>query len=144
MPATGKISEARSPSVPPSCPVPTLLISPVAPFALYFVVLDVEGTMKKLALVASAATALICAAALVDTPADAKKRVKKPAASPAGQMAYRGSVDPPPRGAGGPIRSGNWCWRHEFGYTTRSQFGYWVPLSTLTSQTASDRCRRAL
>ena len=84
--------------------------------------------MKKLALVASAATALICAAALVDTPADAKKRVKKPAASPAGQMAYRGSVDPPPRGAGGPIRSGNWCFKFgPPGMTTGSQYGYWRP-----------------
>jgi hypothetical protein len=98
--------------------------------------------LKKLALVASAATALICAAALV-TSADAKKRVKKPAAAPAGQMAYGDSVEPPPRGAGGPIRSGNWCWKHEFGYTTRSQYGHWVPLSALTNQTVIDRCRRA-
>jgi len=110
-----------------------------------------EGALKNLALVASAATALICAAALVAAPADAKskKHAKKPAATTS-QMAaapgygYYGGSAEPRRDAGGPIRSGNMCWRHEFGYTTRSQFGYWVPLSTLTSQTASDRCRRAL
>ena len=101
--------------------------------------------MKNLALVASAATALISAAALVATPVDAKKYVSRHAPPAAGQMIYGGSVEPPPRGAGGPIRSGNWCWRHEFGYTTRSQYGHWVPLPTLAAlnQTASDRCRRA-
>ena len=96
--------------------------------------------MKKLALVASASTALICAAALVATPVDAKKHVTRhapPAAS------YGGSVEPPARDGGGPIRSGNWCWKHSEGYTTRSQHGHWVPLSALTNQTAIDRCRRA-
>ena len=37
--------------------------------------------MKKLALVASAATVLVCAASLIATPADAKKHAKKPAAA---------------------------------------------------------------
>ena len=82
--------------------------------------------MKKPALVASAATALICAAALVATPVDAKKDVRRHAPPAAGQMVYGGSTDPPRREAGGPIRSGNMCWKHEFGYTTRSQFGYWT------------------
>ena len=100
--------------------------------------------MKKLALVASASTALICAAALVATPVDAKKHGRRHAPPAGGQMADGGSVEPPPRGAGGPIRSGNWCWMHEFGYTTRSQYGHWVPLASLTARpTASERCRRA-
>jgi hypothetical protein len=75
-----------------------------------------------------AAITLICAAALVATPADAKKRVKKPAAAPASQMAYDGSAVPPPRGAGGPVRSGNWCFKFgPPGMTTGSQYGYWRP-----------------
>ena len=82
--------------------------------------------MKLVMSTAVAATALICATALVASPADAKKRVKKPAAAPAGQMAYGGSVEPPPREAGGPIRSGNMCWKFTRG-TTGSQFGYWRP-----------------
>jgi hypothetical protein len=100
-----------------------------------------EGTLKKLALVASAATALICAAALV-TPADAKKHVRSQARSAVAQMVYGGSAESRRQG-GGPIRSGNMCWRYALGYTTASQYGYWVPLSTLTNQTAIDRCRRA-
>jgi len=73
-----------------------------------------------------AATALICAAALVATPVDAKKHVRRHAPPAAGQMAYGGSVEPPPREAGGPIRSGNMCWKFTRG-TTGSQFGYWRP-----------------
>ena len=99
--------------------------------------------MKLVMSTTAAATVLICAAALVATPVDAKKHVRKHAPPTATQMAYGGSVEPPPRGAGGPIRSGNMCWRYALGYTTASQYGYWVPLSTLTNQTAIDRCRRA-
>ena len=43
-----------------------------------------------------AATALICAAALVATPVDAKKHVRRHAPPAGGQMAYGGSVEPPP------------------------------------------------
>lgn len=81
--------------------------------------------MNKLALVASAATALICAAALVATPVDAKKHVRRHAAPAAGQMVYGGSAEPR-HDAGGPIRSGNMCWKNAFGYTTQGQHGYWV------------------
>ena len=83
------------------------------------------------------------AAALVATPVDAKKHVSRHAPPAADQMVYGGSAAPR-REAGGPIRSGNMCWKHEFGYTTRSQYGHWVPLATLTARPiASERCRRA-
>jgi len=39
-------------------------------------------------------------------------------------MVYGGSAEPRHE-AGGPIRNGNMCWHNEFGYTTRSQYGYW-------------------
>jgi len=84
--------------------------------------------MKKLALVASAATALICAAALVATPVDAKKHVRRHAPPAAHQMVYGGSAEPRPREAGGPIRSGNWCFKFgPPGMMTGSQYGYWRP-----------------
>jgi hypothetical protein len=87
-----------------------------------------EGTLKKLAFVASTATALVCAAALIATPADAKRHHKKPAAAAAaGQMAYGpppgpGGYNAGPMHAGGyPVRSGTQCWKevdvsHDRGY----------------------------
>jgi hypothetical protein len=89
-----------------------------------------EGTLKKLAFVASVATALVCAAALVATPADAKKRAKKPAAAPAAQMAGGPGMGGPGMGGpvhqnGGPIKSGSMCWKDE-GSRTQAQFGYWA------------------
>lgn len=85
--------------------------------------------MNKLALVASAATALVCAASLIaTTPADAKKHHKKPApAAAAGQMAYGpgpapGGYNAGPQHAGGyPVRTGAMCWKeidtsHDRGY----------------------------
>jgi hypothetical protein len=80
--------------------------------------------MKLVMSTAVAAIALICAAALVATPADAKKRVKKPAAAPAGQLAYDGTAEPR-HDPGGPIRSGNWCWKYFHGYTTNGTYGHW-------------------
>jgi len=77
-------------------------------------------------LVASAATVLICAAALVATPVDAKKHVRRHATPTANQLIYGGSAEPR-HDAGGPIRSGNMCWHNEFGYRTRAQYGYWAP-----------------
>jgi hypothetical protein len=89
-----------------------------------------EGTLKKLALVASAATALVCAASLIATPADAKKHHKKPAAAPAQQTAYGpgpayGGTGGPVHANGGPVRSGDMCWKDE-GSRTQAQFGYWT------------------
>ena len=83
--------------------------------------------MKKLALVASAVTALVCAASLIAiTPADAKKRAKKPAAAPTAQMAGGpGGMGGPVHVNGGPVRSGNMCWKDE-GSRTQAQFGYWA------------------
>jgi hypothetical protein len=86
-----------------------------------------EGTLKKLALVATAATALICAAALITTPAEAKKHHKKqPAAAPTGQMVGGpgGYSAGPSHQPGGPMRSGKMCWsdRDPSGNTGQ---GYW-------------------
>ena len=86
--------------------------------------------MKKLALVASAATALVCAASLIaTTPADAKKHHKKPAAAATAQTAaapgYGGYNAGPVHTNGGPVRSGNMCWKDE-GSRTQAQFGYWT------------------
>lgn len=82
--------------------------------------------MKKLALAASAAVALVCAASLVATPADAKRHHhKKPAAAPAGQMAGGPPGGPgmggPMHVGGGPRKSGAMCWKeidvsHDRGY----------------------------
>ena len=77
--------------------------------------------MKKLAFVASVATALVCAAALVVTPADAKKRAKKPAAAPAAQMAGDPGMGGPMHAGGGPVKTGTMCWKeidvtHDRGY----------------------------
>lgn len=82
--------------------------------------------MKKLALVASAATALVCAASLiVTTPADAKKAQKKPAATTSQQMAAgAGGYNAGPQHTGGaPVRTGSMCWKeidsaHDRGYWT--------------------------
>jgi hypothetical protein len=79
-----------------------------------------EGTfVKKLAIVASAATALLCAAALVAAPAEAKtKHHKKPAAAPVVTVSNAG---PSPNGYIGPTKSAGMCWG---GYDTRG-FGFW-------------------
>jgi len=88
--------------------------------------------LKKLALVASAATALVCAASLIATPADAKKHHKKPAAAPAAQtMAYGPGPGPgynagPMHAPGGPIKSGNMCWTDRDPWANTGQ-GYWKP-----------------
>jgi hypothetical protein len=82
-----------------------------------------EGTLKKLAFLTSAAIALVCAASLVATPADAKKHAKKPAAAPAAQMA--GGPGPsmagPMHTGGGATKTGTMCWKevdasHDRGY----------------------------
>ena len=80
--------------------------------------------MKKLALVATAATALICAAALITTPAEAKKHHKKqPAAAPTGQT-IGGPGAGPSHQPGGPMRSGNMCWSDKDPSANTGQ-GYW-------------------
>ena len=77
--------------------------------------------MKKLAFLTSAAVALVCAASLVATPADAKKRAKKPAAAPAAQMAGGPGMGGPMHAGGSPIKTGTMCWKeidasHDRGY----------------------------
>jgi hypothetical protein len=87
-----------------------------------------EGTLKKLALVASAATALVCAASLIATPAEAKKHhAKKPAATTSQQMAAGpGGYNAGPRhDNGGPVKSGTMCFKDTDGAHTQAQFGYW-------------------
>jgi hypothetical protein len=81
-----------------------------------------EGTLKKLALVASAATALVCAASLIATPADAKRQAKKPAAAPAAQTAGSPGTGGPQHVAGGPIKTGSMCWKE---VDTTHDRGYW-------------------
>lgn len=83
--------------------------------------------MKKLALVVSAATALVCAASLIATPADAKKHHKKPAATTSQTTATGpGGYNAGPQHVnGGPIKSGSMCWKDE-GSRTQAQFGYWA------------------
>jgi hypothetical protein len=86
-----------------------------------------EGTLKKLAFVASAATILVCAASLIATPADAKtKHHKKPAAA-AGQMAGGpgGMNAGPSHMPGGPVKSGNMCWKDRDPWGNTGQ-GYWA------------------
>jgi hypothetical protein len=90
-----------------------------------------EGTLKKLALVATAATALICAAALVTTSAEAKKHhhKKHPAAAPTSAMAggpgYMGGPGMGDRhDLGGPMKSGGMCWKDKDVWANTGQ-GYW-------------------
>ena len=81
--------------------------------------------MKKRALVASAATALVCAASLIaSTPADAKKAAKKPAATTSQQMAGGpgGYGYGPQHVGGGPVRTGSMCWKE---VDTTHDRGYW-------------------
>jgi hypothetical protein len=90
-----------------------------------------EDALKKLALVASAATALVCAASLIATaPADAKKHHKKPAAAAAGQTTaapdYGGYNAGPRHDLGGPMRSGDQCWADKDPASNTGQ-GYWKP-----------------
>ena len=81
--------------------------------------------MKKLALVASAATALVCAASLIaTTPADAKKHHKKPPAAASQQMAAGpgGYNAGPQHTGGGAVRTGSMCWKE---IDTTHDRGYW-------------------
>jgi len=84
--------------------------------------------LKKLAFVASTATALVCAASLIaTTPADAKKHHKKPAATAAGQMAYGPGPGPgygggPYHAGGYPVKTGTMCWKE---VDTSHDRGYW-------------------
>jgi hypothetical protein len=88
-----------------------------------------EGTLKKLALVASAATVLICSASLIATPVDAKskKHAKKPAATTSQQMAAGpGGYNAGPRhDPGGPMTSGTMCWKDKDAWANTGQ-GYWA------------------
>ena len=81
--------------------------------------------MKKLALVTSAATALVCAASLIATPAGAKKHPKKPAAAAPAQMAYGpgpGYGGGPYHAGGYPVKTGTMCWKE---IDTTHDRGYW-------------------
>ena len=96
--------------------------------------------MKKLAFVASVASALVCTVALVATPADAAKKraAKKPAAQsqqmaagpggyaagPGGYAAGPGYNAGPPHAPGGPVKSGNMCWVAKDPWANTGQ-GYW-------------------
>ena len=75
--------------------------------------------MNKLAFVTTAAIALLCAASLAATPADAKTHHKKPAAAKVAATA-----DPGPHAPGGPMRSGNMCWKDADPWANKGQ-GYW-------------------
>jgi hypothetical protein len=77
-----------------------------------------EGTLNKLAFVATAAVAALCAVALIATPADAKKRKRAPAPR-TDITANAGGLEHHP---GGPIRSGRMCWKEP---DTRGM-GYWA------------------
>lgn len=82
--------------------------------------------MKKLALVATAATALICAAALVTTSAEAKKHHHKkpaPAAAPTGQWAGGPGMGDR-HDLGGPRKSSGMCWKDKDPWANTGQ-GYW-------------------
>ena len=78
--------------------------------------------MKKFAVVASAATALVCAVSLMATSGEAKTRHKKPAAAAATAQTWA-----PPVGyhdLGGPMKSGTECWKDRDPWSNTGQ-GYW-------------------
>ena len=83
--------------------------------------------MKKFALIASAATALVCTASLLATPVDAKHRHKKPEAAAQtmgygpGPMAYNAG---PRHDLGGPMKVGGQCWKDRDPWANIGQ-GYW-------------------
>lgn len=76
--------------------------------------------MKKFAVVASAATALVCAVSLMATSGEAKTRHKKPEAGASQTMAR-------PAGwhdLGGPMKGGKECWKDRDPWANIGQ-GYW-------------------
>ena len=84
--------------------------------------------MKKLALVASAATALVCAASLIATPA-ASQQAYGPGPGPGygpgpGPACGAGYNAGPPHEPGGPVRNGNLCWSDRDPSANTGQ-GYW-------------------
>jgi hypothetical protein len=79
-----------------------------------------EDTLKKFALVASAATALVCAVSLMATSGEAKTRHKKPAAA-AGET-WAGPADR--HDLGGPMKNANQCWKDRDPWANTGQ-GYW-------------------
>jgi hypothetical protein len=82
-----------------------------------------EDTLKKIAVVASAATALVCAVSLMATSGEAKTHHKKPAAA-----AATGQTWAKPTGShdlGGPMKSsGKECWKDKDPWANTGQ-GYW-------------------
>jgi hypothetical protein len=78
-----------------------------------------EDTLKKFALVASAATALVCAVSLMATSGEAKTRHKKPAAAAQTWASPAGYHD-----LGGPMKSGKDCWKDRDPWANTGQ-GYW-------------------
>jgi len=82
-----------------------------------------EDTLKKLAFVTSAATALLCAASLLAAPADAKTRHKKPAAAAQTQAMYGGDMGAR-HDLGGPMKSAGQCWKDRDPWANIGQ-GYW-------------------
>jgi hypothetical protein len=78
--------------------------------------------LKKFAVVASAATALVCAVALMATSGEAKTRHKKPAAEAAGQTTWVRPADY--HDLGGPMKSGKNCWKDRDPWAYTGQ-GYW-------------------
>lgn len=78
--------------------------------------------MKKFAVAASAATALVCAVALVATPVEAKRKAKKPEAAPAASQTYARPADY--HDLGGPVRNGGQCWKDKDPAGNTGQ-GYW-------------------
>jgi hypothetical protein len=81
-----------------------------------------EDTLKTVAVVASAVTALVCAVSLMASSGEAKTHHKKPAAA-----AATGQTWTPPPGShdlGGPMKSGKQCWKDRDPSANTGQ-GYW-------------------
>jgi hypothetical protein len=79
-----------------------------------------EVTLKKFAVMASAATAVLCAVSLLATSGEAKTRHKKPAAAAAQSWAGAGDR----HDLGGPMKSGSNCWKDRDPWAHTGQ-GYW-------------------
>ena len=81
-----------------------------------------EESLKKLVLVASGAIALACSVSLLATSVDAKTRHKRPAATSGPMIA--GDMGGPRHDLGGPMKSGNQCWKDRDPWAYTGQ-GYW-------------------
>jgi len=78
-----------------------------------------EDTLKKFAVVATAATALVCAVSLMATPGEAKTKKAKPAEAAQTWARPAGYHD-----LGGPMKAGKECWKDRDTWAYTGQ-GYW-------------------